>query len=78
MKEEKNIKREVLELEMNVATTIGKSNPWVEKRKLNVIDLMGIVWIKLEFCKVEIVKLKTKEEKLASKVSQVKMVLDFM
>jgi hypothetical protein len=43
MKEEKNIKREVLELEMNVATTIGKSNPWVEKRKLNVIDLMGIV-----------------------------------
>jgi hypothetical protein len=63
---------------MNVATTIGKSNPWVEKRKLNVIDLMGIVWIKLEFCKVEIVKLKTKEEKLASKVSQVKMVLDFM
>jgi hypothetical protein len=39
---------------------------------------MGIVRIKLEFCKVEIVKLKTKEEKLASKVSQVKMVLDFM
>jgi hypothetical protein len=43
MKEEKKIKRKVFELEMNVATTIGKSNPWAEKIKIKVVDLMGIV-----------------------------------
>jgi hypothetical protein len=39
---------------------------------------MGIVQMELESYKVEIVKLKTKEEELASKVGQVKMVLDSM
>jgi hypothetical protein len=37
---------------------------------------MDIVWIELESCRVEIVKLKTKEEELASKVGQVEMVSD--
>jgi hypothetical protein len=78
MKEEKKIKRNFFELEVNVATKIGKSNPCIEKRKLKVVDLMGIVRIKLKSCKVEIIKLKTKEKELASKVSEVKMVLDSM
>jgi hypothetical protein len=63
---------------MNVATTIGKNNLWVEKRKLEVVDLMGIVRMELKSCRVEIIKLKTKEEELAFKVGQVKMVLEFM
>jgi len=51
---------------------------WVEKRKLEVVDLMGIVRMELKSCRVEMVKLKIKEEELASKVGQVKMVLEFM
>lgn len=53
-----------------------KSNPWVEKIKLEVVDLIGIVWTRLESCRLEIVKLKIEEEDLASKVGNVEMVLD--
>jgi hypothetical protein len=53
-----------------------KSNPWVEKIKLEVVDLISIVWTRLESCRLEIVKLKIEEEDLASKVGNVEMVLD--
>ncbi len=76
MKEEKKGKQEVLERPPVVI--MGEISPWLEKRKIEKIELMSIVGMELESKRVEMVKLKSQKEEFMAKLNQVKLFLDFM
>ncbi len=58
--------------------TVGEINLWLEKRKTQVVELMGILGMEFLSKRVDMVKLKNQKEELMAKLGQVKLVLDFM